>query len=117
MTSSCPIRPRTSSTTRPSPTAPPACATRPPPPLCSRRVGDELGHLLAYEAPRALPMTEIELQTPVALAKVHRIATRPVVAPILRAGLGLLPGFLAVVDDAVVAHLGLSRDPKTLPES
>jgi uracil phosphoribosyltransferase len=36
------------------------------------------------------------------------------VAPILRAGLGLLPGFLAVVDDAVVAHLGFYRDPKTL---
>ena len=35
-------------------------------------------------------------------------------APILRAGLGLLPGFLAVVDDAVVAHLGFYRDPKTL---
>ena len=79
-----------------------------------RRLVEELGQLLAYEATRALPMTEIELQTPVALAKVHRIATRPVVAPILRAGLGLLPGFLAVVDDAVVAHLGFYRDPKTL---
>ncbi|MBV8369421.1 MAG: uracil phosphoribosyltransferase [Candidatus Eremiobacteraeota bacterium] len=79
-----------------------------------RRLVEELGQLLAYEATRELPMTELELQTPVALAKVHRIATRPVVAPILRAGLGLLPGFLAVVDDAVVAHLGFYRDPKTL---
>jgi uracil phosphoribosyltransferase len=79
-----------------------------------RRLVEELGQLLAYEATRDLPQTEIELQTPVALAKVHRIATRPVVAPILRAGLGLLPGFLAVVDDAVVAHLGFYRDPKTL---
>ncbi|HEY4439761.1 MAG TPA: uracil phosphoribosyltransferase [Candidatus Elarobacter sp.] len=79
-----------------------------------RRLVEELGQLLAYEATRALPQTEIELQTPVGLAKVHRIATRPVVAPILRAGLGLLPGFMAVVDDAVVAHLGFYRDPKTL---
>jgi uracil phosphoribosyltransferase len=79
-----------------------------------RRLVEELGQLLAYEATRSLPQTEIELQTPVALAKVQRIATRPVVAPILRAGLGLLPGFLAVVDDAVVAHLGFYRDPKTL---
>jgi uracil phosphoribosyltransferase len=79
-----------------------------------RRLVEELGQLLAYEATRDLPQTEIELQTPVALAKVHRIATRPVVAPILRAGLGLLPGFMAVVDDAVVAHLGFYRDPKTL---
>jgi uracil phosphoribosyltransferase len=79
-----------------------------------RRLVEELGQLLAYEATRSLPLTDIELQTPVALAKVQRIATRPVVAPILRAGLGLLPGFLAVVDDAVVAHLGFYRDPKTL---
>jgi len=79
-----------------------------------RRLVEELGQLLAYEATRSLPQTEIELQTPVALAKVHRIAARPVVAPILRAGLGLLPGFLDVVDDAVVAHLGFYRDPKTL---
>jgi len=79
-----------------------------------RRLVEELGQLLAYEATRDLPQTEIELQTPVSLAKVRRIATRPVVAPILRAGLGLLPGFMGVVDDAVVAHLGFYRDPKTL---
>jgi uracil phosphoribosyltransferase len=79
-----------------------------------RRLVEELGQLLAYEATRGLAETEIELQTPLALARVKRIATRPVVAPILRAGLGLLPGFLAVVDDAVVAHLGFYRDPVTL---
>jgi uracil phosphoribosyltransferase len=79
-----------------------------------RRLVEELGQLLAYEATRGLAQTEIELQTPLALARVKRIATRPVVAPILRAGLGLLPGFMAVVDDAVVAHLGFYRDPATL---
>jgi uracil phosphoribosyltransferase len=79
-----------------------------------RRLVEETGQLLAYEATRTLPRTEIEIQTPLQLARVTRIATRPVVAPILRAGLGLLPGFLAVVDDAVVAHLGFYRDPKTL---
>jgi len=79
-----------------------------------RRLVEELGELLAYEATRSLPMSEIEIQTPVSLARVKRIATRPVVAPILRAGLGLLPGFMHVVDDAVVAHLGFYRDPATL---
>lgn len=79
-----------------------------------RTLVEELGLFLAYEATRGLPKTELEVQTPVALARVQRIATRPVVAPILRAGLGLLPGFLDVVDDAVVAHLGFYRDPKTL---
>jgi len=79
-----------------------------------RRLVEELGLFLAYEATRVLPKTELEVQTPVGLARVQRIATRPVVAPILRAGLGLLPGFLDVVDDAVVAHLGFYRDPQTL---
>jgi uracil phosphoribosyltransferase len=79
-----------------------------------RHLVEELGGMLAYEATRALPQSELEVQTPVGLARVQRIATRPVVAPILRAGLGLLPGFLSVVDDAVVAHLGFYRDPQSL---
>jgi uracil phosphoribosyltransferase len=79
-----------------------------------RHVVEEVGRMLAYEATRTLPQSELEVQTPVGLARVRRIATRPVVAPILRAGLGLLPGFLEVVDDAVVAHLGFYRDPETL---
>jgi uracil phosphoribosyltransferase len=61
-----------------------------------------------------LPVRAASVETPVATAAVARIAVRPVVAPILRAGLGLLPGFLHVVDDAVVAHLGFFRDPETL---
>jgi uracil phosphoribosyltransferase len=79
-----------------------------------RHLVEELGQMLAYEATRALPQSELEVQTPVALARVRRIASRPVLAPILRAGLGLLPGFLDVVDDAVVAHIGFYRDPATL---
>ncbi len=79
-----------------------------------RRAVEELGVFLAYEATRNLPLEEVETETPVALARTQRLATRPVVAPILRAGLGLLPGFLSVIDDAVVAHLGFFRDPETL---
>ncbi len=79
-----------------------------------RRLLEELGLFLAYEATRDLETQRKEVQTPLALASERRIATRPVVAPILRAGLGLLPGFLAVIDDAVVAHLGFYRDPATL---
>lgn len=79
-----------------------------------RKLVEELGGFLAYEATRHLAQSDIETQTPVGLARVKRIAARPVVAPILRAGLGLLPGFLDVIDDAVVAHLGFYRDPETL---
>jgi uracil phosphoribosyltransferase len=79
-----------------------------------RRTVEDLGIFLAYEATGALRTSDDEVQTPIGSARVQRIAARPVVAPILRAGLGLLPGFLHVVDDAIVAHLGFYRDPKTL---
>lgn len=79
-----------------------------------RKLIEEIGVFLAYEATRALPLREERVMTPLTDTAVQRIATRPVVAPILRAGLGLLPGFLQVVDDAVVAHLGFYRDPESL---
>ena len=79
-----------------------------------RRLVEELGLLLAYEATRGLALADVIVETPLATAHFKAIATRPVVAPILRAGLGLLPGFLAVIDDAVIAHLGFYRDPATL---
>lgn len=79
-----------------------------------RKLLEELGAFLAYEATRDLPMRDEHVVTPITPMIAKRIGTRPVVAPILRAGLGLLPGFLAVIDDAVVAHLGFYRDPQTL---
>jgi uracil phosphoribosyltransferase len=79
-----------------------------------RKLLEELGAFLAYEATRDLPLRDEQVITPITPTTVHRISVRPVAAPILRAGLGLLPGFLAVIDDAVVAHLGFYRDPQTL---
>jgi uracil phosphoribosyltransferase len=79
-----------------------------------RRLVEEIGIFLAYEATRDLAMREETVETPLESTKVRRFASRPVVAPILRSGLGLLPGFMSVVDDAVVAHLGFFRDPETL---
>ncbi|HVA27214.1 MAG TPA: uracil phosphoribosyltransferase [Candidatus Baltobacteraceae bacterium] len=79
-----------------------------------RTLIEELGAFLAYEATRALPTRDERVTTPLIETTARRIATRPVVAPVLRAGLGLLPGFLSVIDDAVVAHLGFYRDPQSL---
>ncbi len=79
-----------------------------------RTLVEQVGAFLAYEATRALPMRDGTTTTPLKETSVKRIAARPVVAPILRAGLGLLPGFLEVIDYAVVAHLGFYRDPETL---
>ena len=79
-----------------------------------RALVEELGLFLAYEATRGLALHETTVETPLAIARAQRISPHPVVAPILRAGLGLLPGFLDVVDDASIAHLGFYRDPETL---
>ena len=79
-----------------------------------RALIEELGVFLAYEATRSLPLRDERITTPLIETNAQRIATRPVVAPVLRAGLGLLPGFLNVIDDAVVAHLGFYRDPESL---
>lgn len=79
-----------------------------------RKLLEETGAFLAYEATRDLPVRDEKVTTPIQPMVAKRIASRPVVAPILRAGLGLLPGFLDVIDDAVVAHLGFYRDPQTL---
>lgn len=79
-----------------------------------RALIEELGTFLAYEATRSLPVRDESVETPLTTTIARRIATRPVVAPVLRAGLGLLPGFLSVVDDAIVAHLGFYRDPVSL---
>ncbi len=79
-----------------------------------RRMVEEIGLFLAYEATRSLQTIAGTVQTPLAPAAAHRVARRPVVAPILRAGLGLLPGFLDCIDDAEVAHLGFYRDPASL---
>ena len=79
-----------------------------------RRLVEEIGTFLAYEATLELGVRDIAVTTPLSTAAARRIAERPVVAPILRAGLSLLPGFLSVIDDAVVAHLGFFRDPETL---
>lgn len=79
-----------------------------------RKLIEELGTFLAYEATRTLPLREVSVDTPIQTTRAKQIGTLPVVAPILRAGLALLPGFLDVIDNAVVAHLGFYRDPDSL---
>ena len=71
--------------------------------------------LMCYEATRDLPLKEIEIETPIALAKTKVIAGRKLAfVPILRAGIGMLDGVLSMVPAAKVGHIGLYRDPQTL---
>jgi uracil phosphoribosyltransferase len=80
-----------------------------------RRLVDELVTLLAYEATRDVRTTEVDVVTPVAHARGTRLARpRPLVVPVLRAGLGMLEGMCRLLPTAEVGFLGLVRDHETL---
>jgi uracil phosphoribosyltransferase len=80
-----------------------------------RRLCREVGLLLAYEALRDLPLTTRLIQTPLAPMQAPALARLPpVLAPVLRAGLGFCEGILDLVPTASVAHVGLYRDHETL---
>jgi len=80
-----------------------------------RRILNEIGSLMAYEVTRTMPMHEVMIETPLETMRSKLIDGKKLVfVPILRAGMGLLDGFLTVVPGARVGHIGLYRDPKTL---
>jgi uracil phosphoribosyltransferase len=79
-----------------------------------RELLKEIGMLICYEVTRDLPLTKIEIQTPVATMMAPRLAGKKLVfAPILRAGLTVAEGMLDLVPAARVAHIGLYREPET----
>jgi uracil phosphoribosyltransferase len=79
-----------------------------------RELLKEIGMLICYEVTRDLPLTKIEIQTPVATMMAPRLAGKKLVfAPILRAGLTFAEGMLDLVPAARVAHIGLYREPET----
>ncbi|MEY2841912.1 MAG: hypothetical protein RLY74_1053 [Actinomycetota bacterium] len=83
-----------------------------------RHLVEELVTLLAYEATREVKIHPVEIVTPVSPMKGAMLASpRPVVVPILRAGLGMLEGMMRVLPSADVGFLGMVRDEKTLQAS
>lgn len=80
-----------------------------------RALASEVGMLLGYEALRDLPLETVTVETPLQSMQAEQLAgKKPVLAPILRAGIGFLDGLLALLPSARVAHIGLYRDPETL---
>ena len=80
-----------------------------------RRMLGEIGALMAYEVTRDMPIQLVEIDTPLERMKAPLIDGKKLVfVPILRAGTGLLDGFLSVIPAARVGHVGLYRDPATL---
>jgi uracil phosphoribosyltransferase len=83
-----------------------------------RRLVEELVTLLAYEATRDVKTVSIKIKTPVTETTGLKMAEpRPVVVPILRAGLGMLEGMTKLLPTAQVGFLGMVRDEKTLKAS
>ena len=80
-----------------------------------RELVSEIAMLMCFEATRDLATEEVEVETPVAVAKAKRLAGKKLaVVPILRAGLGMVDGMVALIPSCKVGHIGLYRDPKTL---
>jgi uracil phosphoribosyltransferase len=79
-----------------------------------RELLKEIGMLLCYEVTRDLPLTKVEVRTPLATMMAPRLAGKKLVfAPILRSGLTFAEGMLDLVPAARVAHIGLYREPET----
>lgn len=80
-----------------------------------RQLLEEISMLMAYEITRDFALEDVEIETPLTKCTMKTLAGKsPVIVPILRAGLGMLNGMLAMIPTADVGHIGLYRDPKTL---
>ena len=80
-----------------------------------REIITEMATLMCYEATRDLPLEQVEVETPMGMAAVKRIAGKKLaVVPILRAGLGMVDGIQSLIPTVKVGHFGLYRDPETL---
>ena len=80
-----------------------------------REMISEIAMLMCYEATRDLPLKEVEIETPLAVAKTKILAGRKMAfIPILRAGIGMVDGIHSLIPTAKVGHIGLYRNEETL---
>ena len=80
-----------------------------------REMISEITMLMCYEATRDLPLKEVEIETPLAVAKTKILAGRKIAfIPILRAGIGMIDGVMELIPAAKIGHIGLYRDPEIL---
>ncbi len=80
-----------------------------------RELVQEISMLMGYEVTRNMPLKEVEIETPVGIARTKVISGKKLgIVPILRAGLGMVDGMLQLLPMARVGHIGLYRDPNSL---
>ncbi len=75
---------------------------------------DEIAMLMAYEVTKGLPLKNVEIVTPICSMTGKQLVRPIILVPILRAGLGLVDGFKAVIPTAKVGHIGMARNEETL---
>ena len=79
-----------------------------------RELISEIAGLMCYEATRNLPTEEVEVKTPVAIAKCRMLSGKKLaIVPVLRAGLGMVDSMVDLIPSAKIGHIGLYRDPET----
>ncbi len=79
-----------------------------------RALISEISGLMCYEATRNLPLREVEVETPMQVAKCHVLAGKKLaIVPVLRAGLGMVDAMVDLIPSAKIGHIGLYRDPET----
>jgi uracil phosphoribosyltransferase len=79
-----------------------------------RELVGEIAGLMCYEATRNLPTVEVDVQTPVAVAKCRMLSGKKLaIVPVLRAGLGMVDRMVDLIPSAKIGHIGLYRDPET----
>jgi len=79
-----------------------------------RELVGEIAGLMCYEATRKLPLKEVEVETPIAVAKCRKLSGKKLaIVPVLRAGLGMVDQMVALIPSAKIGHIGLYRDPET----
>ena len=77
-----------------------------------RELVSEIAGLMCYEATRNLPTEEVEVQTPLAIAKCRMLSGKKLaIVPVLRAGLGMVDSMVDMIPSAKIGHIGLYRDP------
>ena len=79
-----------------------------------RELISEIAGLMCYDATRNLPTEEVEVQTPVAVAKCRMLSGKKLaIVPVLRAGLGMVDSMVDLIPSAKIGHIGLYRDPES----
>ncbi|MEG1396515.1 MAG: uracil phosphoribosyltransferase [Oscillospiraceae bacterium] len=80
-----------------------------------REIVSEIANLMCYEATRDLSLEDVTIKTPIATGTFKQLSGKKLaIVPILRAGLGMVDGILALIPSAKVGHIGLYRDPTTM---